>query len=117
MDHDAYETQMIDSINRHGEEAAKEKAAIKLDRVITKNDTRTVVRGLKRVFLALLTAALFGASVFGLITVATAHGYWAVGLFVASLLVMALAFILLYAQGIGTVINLESMGRTNERTM
>lgn len=109
MDHEAYETQMIDSINRHGEEAAKEKTTAKLDQVITKNDTRVVVIGVKRMLIALLTAALFTVSVIGLIAVARAPGYLAVVLFFASIAAMVMAFIFLYAQGITRI---ESQGES-----
>lgn len=98
MDHEAYENEMMDAINRHGEEAAEKE--VKLNRVVTKNDARTVVRGLKRTLLALLTAALFAIAVLGFIVVAKAPGYLAVVLFFASVLALICSFILLYAQGI-----------------
>ena len=100
MDHEAYENEMMDAINRHGEEAAEKEVKVKLNRVVTKNDARTVVRGLKRTLLALLTAALFAIAVLGFIVVAKAPGYRAVLLFFASVLELISSFILLYAQGV-----------------
>jgi hypothetical protein len=101
MDHEAYEKEMIEAINRHHDEVpTKEPVAANWSMVMNKNDTRTVVRGLKRTLLALLTATLFAISVIGIITVATVPGYAAVLLFFASILGLAAAFVLLYAQGI-----------------
>jgi energy-converting hydrogenase Eha subunit C len=109
MDHEAYENEMIDAINRHGEEAAKKEVKAKLSQVVTKNDARIIVRGLKRTLLALLTAATLALAVMGLITVATAPGYLAVVLFFASVLALIVSVVLLYAQGI---IRVESKGES-----
>jgi 1,4-dihydroxy-2-naphthoate octaprenyltransferase len=115
MDHEAYENEMIDAINRHGEEATKESAEAgkpKGNQVVNKNDALVVARGLKRTLIALLTAGLFAISVIGLIAVASAHGYMAVLLFFASLVGIALAFILLYAQGITYLNHAEGQGES-----
>ena len=108
MDHEAYEKQMIDTINRNAEEKSKKvEVCTSNSKVITTADKTTLKRGLKRTILALLTAIMFGFSVTGFITVATAPGYLAVLLFIGSLAALGGAFILLYAQGI---VNAESKG-------
>lgn len=109
MDHEEYENQMIDGVNRHAEERAGtyESATVAKKRVFTKTDARALRQGLKRTVLALFTAVLFALSVYGFIAVATVTGYWAVGLFLSAIVVMGSAFILLYAQGITHV---ESKG-------
>ena len=110
MDHEAYENEMMDVINRHGEDAAaKEETKAKWSMVMNKNDARVVARGLKRTLLALLTAAMFAIAVIGLIAVANAPGYLAVILFFTSILALGGSFILLYAQGI---IRVESKGES-----
>lgn len=100
MDHEVYENEMIDAINRHGETAANEAVKLKRDPILNKDDARAVTRGLKRTLLALLTAALFAIAVLGFIVVAKVHGYLAVVIFFASVLALICSFILLYAQGI-----------------
>lgn len=107
MDHEAYENEMIDAINRHGEEAVDE--SVKLNKVVTKNDAIVVIRGVKRTLFALLTIALFAISALGFITVASVQGYMAVVLFFASILGLVFAFVLLYAQG---VVHIESRGES-----
>lgn len=107
MDHEAYENEMIDTINRHGVEAAKGETKAKWSMVMNKNDARVLTRGLKRTLLALLTAAMLAIAVTGLITVAKAQGYLAVALFLASVLALIASLILLYSQGI---IRVESKG-------
>lgn len=105
MDHEAYENEMIDGVNRHAEEqftvsgefesmpAAKKSA-------FTKTDLNALKLGLKRTVLALITAFMFGLSVYCFIAVATSTGYWAVVQFLSAIVLMVLVFILLYAQGI-----------------
>ena len=113
MDHEAYENEMMDVVNRHGEAAIEEStetAKSKWSQVVNKNDARVVASGLKRTILALLTAAIFAASVIGFIKVATASGYIAVALFFGSILGIIIAFTLLYAQGITNKIPKESSG-------
>jgi 1,4-dihydroxy-2-naphthoate octaprenyltransferase len=102
MDHEAYENEMMDAVNRHKEEVNK-MTQVKWN----KNDTRVVVRGIKRTLIALLNAAAFAISVLCFITTATVTGYWAVLMFFVGLLTLAAAFMLLYAQGI---IRVESQG-------
>lgn len=112
MDHEAYENEMMDAINRHGEEAVDESAKPSnhmRNQVVTKNDAIVVIRGLKRTLFALLTIALFAISALGFITVASVQGYMAVVLFFASILGLVFAFVLLYAQG---VVHIESRGES-----
>lgn len=101
MDHEAYEKEMIDTVNRHAEEQGVQfETSIPQRAVITKKDTSTLKIGLKRMLLALLTAFLFGLSIFSFIATATATGYWAVILFISAIVLLGWAFVLLYAQGI-----------------
>ena len=60
--------------------------------------------------IALLTTATFAVAIAGLIFTAIAPGYVAVILFVVSLLVLAIALIMLYAQGIPAGAYEESKG-------
>ena len=107
MDHDIYENQMIDSVNRNAEEksklidALKNAAPAEKSSPFGKHDRSIVRKGLKRTLLALITAATFAVSVFGFIKVATAPGYLAVLVFFTSVVALWFAFVLLYAQGIG----------------
>ena len=105
MDHEAYETQMFDTVNRHSaERISRPKVAI-----VTKKDTSALKTGLKRMVIALFTALLFAFAVISFIFTATATGYWAVILFLAAIVELVWAFILLYAQGITRE---ESKGET-----
>ena len=106
------ENQMIDGVNRHAEEwtdfsgdTESTPAAGKSE--FRNRDVKTLMRGLKRTAIALLTLILFGLSVFCFIAVATAPGYWAVALFVSAIVLMVWAIIFLYAQGF---IRFESKG-------
>lgn len=101
MDHDAYEKHMIDEINRNAVEYtdAPERTNPKR-RVFTKADAKALRRGFKRMLLALLTALLFGLSVYAFVAAATATGYWAVVLVISALVLLLWTFILVYAQGI-----------------
>ena len=108
MDHEAYESEMMDAVNRRKGDANKQ-AEIKWSQVVNKNDARVVARGLKRTALALLNAATFAIAVIGFITVAKVTGYWAVLMFFVSLILLAASLILLYAQGI---IRVESQGES-----
>ena len=67
---------------------------------MNKTDFSILKRGLKRMTFALTTAALFALSVWGFIKTATSTGYWAVLLFIASVISLGVAFLFLYAQGI-----------------
>lgn len=105
MNHEAYENEMIDGVNRHageweqitfdyeGTDTAKSGPA-------KNTGVRILGRGLRCVVLALFTAAVFGLSVFDFIAVAYSTGYLAVALFICAIALLAVAFILLYAQGI-----------------
>lgn len=96
MDHEAYETQMFDTVNHHSAESvSRPKVA-----VVTKKDTSALKMGLKRMVIALFTALLFASSVISFILTATATGYRAVVLFLAAIVQLVWAFIFLYAQGI-----------------
>ena len=107
MDHEAFENEMIDGVNRHAEESGRFDGNIPKQAVITKTDTLTLKMGLNRMVLALFTAFLFGLSVFSFIATATATGYWAVILFISAIVLLVWAIIFLYAQGIADV---ESKG-------
>ena len=108
MDHEAFEKEMINSVNRHSEkwdqitfdgEFPEEVNNHKV-KVFDKKDASALKTGLKRMTVALATAFLFALSIFCFIITATATGYWAVILFFAAVVHMVWAFILLYAQGI-----------------
>jgi hypothetical protein len=77
---------------------------------MNKTDVKVLKRGLKRMGLALLTAALFAISVISLIKVATAPGYLAVLLFIIAILEMVMAITFLYAQGLSPKVSNESQG-------
>jgi hypothetical protein len=105
MDHEAYENEMIDSVNRHADEKdlyadAFESTVTTKKSVFAKTDAKALKLGLKRTLLAIFTALLFALAVFCFILVATAKGYWAVMLFFAALAFMGCGYIFLYAQGI-----------------
>ena len=67
---------------------------------MNKIDGKILARGLKRMVLALITAFLFGLSVYAFILTATATGYWAVVLFLSAIALLGGSFIFMYAQGI-----------------
>lgn len=105
MDHEAYENEMIDSVNRHADEKdlyadAFESTVTTKKSVFSKTDVKTLKRGLKRTMLAVLTGALFALAIFCFVQVATARGYWAVMLFFCALTFLVCGYIFLYAQGI-----------------
>lgn len=79
---------------------------------MNKTDVTILKRGLRRVGAALLTTATFAVSVLGFIVTAIVPGYLAVLLFLASVFATAIAFTLLYAQGINHKINPESQGES-----
>ena len=96
-DHKAFEEQMIATVNSHAKEKSEHsKVSTLKNALITKKDVATLKIGLKRMAVALLTAFLFALSVFSFIATATAAGYWAVALFLAAIVLMGWAFILLY---------------------
>ena len=70
---------------------------------MNKHDLKVLVRGLKRVGVALLTAAFFSASILGFVATAFFPGYIAVGMFLVSLFWLLMAVVLLYAQGLTRV--------------
>ena len=77
---------------------------------MNKTDAIILKRGLRRLGIALLTTATFVIAVAGLIFTAIAPGYVAVILFIASLVALAIAFTMLYAQGLPAGANVESKG-------
>jgi uncharacterized membrane protein YphA (DoxX/SURF4 family) len=95
---------------RLGEETPKKTGKANWKMVVTKTDTKAVAIGLKRTLLALMTLMTFGVAVFGFIRTASSYGYAAVVLFFASVLVMIVSFIFLYAQGITNKTSEESKG-------
>ena len=66
-------------------------------------DVKIFLRGLKRVGVALLTAAVFSLSLFGFVATAAFQGYIAVVVFAASLIWLWMTVVLLYAQGLNRV--------------
>ena len=101
MDHKAFENEMIDAVNRNAEARSKRvRTAAPESKVFTKKDVAFLKIGLKRTGIALLTIVLIAMAVAGFIATATATGYWAVILFLLSVVISILAFIFLYAQGI-----------------
>lgn len=104
MNHDAYENQMINSVNRHADGDIE---IIPVTNQFTKTDAKSLWLGLKRVIVALLTAASFALTGYTFYAVATATGYGAVALFIAALVLTLWSFALLYAQG---VVSAESQG-------
>ena len=81
---------------------------------MSKSDVKTLKRGLKRMVFALVTAALFALSVWGFFITASAPGYLAVLMFLASVLWMAMAVTFLYAQGITRKMTAERKDEKNE---
>ena len=79
---------------------------------MNKTDVKILMRGLKRVGVAILTTAIFVSSVVGLIVTATAPGYLAVLLFLLSIAGLLASFVLLYAQGINRRIIKEGKGES-----
>lgn len=115
MDHEAYEKQMIESVNRNAEEASKPLdvgTSEKVNSVVGKRDTSILKRGLKRTLLALVTVGLFAISACGFFKTATTPGYLAVLLFLLSVFEMMAAVTLLYTQGITNTMHTESKGET-----
>jgi hypothetical protein len=105
MNHEAYENEMINGVNLHGrvsDEITFDNEDTDTVKSVPVKHTglKTLGRGLGRVALALFTAATFGFSVFDFIAVAYSTGYLAVALFICGIIMLAVAFILLYAQGI-----------------
>lgn len=108
MDHDVWEDSLLETFERR--EEAKSSSNVRKIQFMNKADTRTVVVGLKRTLLALLTILMFAATILGFVVVASAHGYMAVLLFFASILGLIVSYILLYAQGIVSARIQESKG-------
>lgn len=105
MDHNVYENQMIDGVNRNAEEknhhtSTQEEPVVATASLFTKTDATALKRGIKILLVALLTAAQFALAVFCFIKVATTTGYWAVILFLGAILLLVWAFVFLYALGI-----------------
>lgn len=77
---------------------------------MNKTDVKILKRGLRRVVLALLTTVTFLVAVAGLVAVVFLPGYAAVLVFIASLLVLATAFGMLYGHGMNPRTHTESTG-------
>ena len=115
MNHDVYEKEMIDGVNRHANGTINPSNNVTPKaKVVTKTDKKALKMGLKRMAVALLTALTFGASFAGFVGVVTLPGYLAVVLFIFSVMLMAIAVTLLYAQGINPKKSGESAGSTND---
>ena len=99
MDHEAYEKQMIDHVNRNSA-----KKSLK-NEVITNADRMALKIGFKRTLLALLTTLIFALSLAGFVMTAIVQGYLAVVTFMASIVVLMFAISLLGAQGISRTVN------------
>jgi ABC-type polysaccharide/polyol phosphate export permease len=103
MNHDAFEQEMIDTVNRHAEETStstnESTAAVKKS-VFTKTDVMKLKLGVKCTALALITALLSVLAALCFIAVASATGYWAVALFFIAIVLLFWAIVFLYAQGI-----------------
>ena len=112
MDHEVFEKEMFDGVNRHAEENSKcSKSTVTMKpRLFTKKDAANLTKGLRCMVFAIFTAGMFAVSVLGFIKVTSVTGYLAVGLFVASVLSMVTAIIFLYALGIIVKAPAESQG-------
>ena len=80
---------------------------------MSKTNVKILKRGLKRIALALLITASFALAVAGFIGVAFTSGYLAVLLFLASVLVLAIAFVLLYGYGMNRPPHYERKDENN----
>ena len=103
MDHNAYESQMIDSINRHAEEQSQLTGTVEnapKEKVFTKDDALTMSRGIKRMVIAMVTAALFALAVNSFLMISTKVGWLAVVAFLGGIILLLIAVFLLYVQGI-----------------
>ena len=102
MDHDAYEDQMFDVVNRNAEERADAHAEVTptKEKAFDKRDAQTLWRGIKCLILALITAALYALSVNSILLVSTKVGWWAVVAFLAGIILLIFATTLLYALGL-----------------
>ena len=103
MNHEAFEKEMIDTVNRNAEEKKQHTDTTVHKSVFTKTDVLAFRVGLRRTLFALITAAIFAFSVFCFIAVAMVHGYLAVALFIVALMALGFSFLFLYAQGITRV--------------
>ena len=112
MNHEVFEKEMIDGVNRHAEEQRKHSASTVTTKLslFTKTDATTLKRGLKRMVIALFTAVLFAIAIFGFIVTAIATGYMAVMIFLTSVVILGCAFAFVYAQGITRWTLVESQG-------
>lgn len=100
MNHEAWENDMIDTFDQRNQESTQNSQEKKRVRILSKEDSAALVIGLKRTLLALITIALFAASVAAFIGVAYMGGYAAVGMFFAAILTSIATFTMLFAQGV-----------------
>lgn len=99
MNHEAWENDMIDTFGQRNQEPTQNSQKKRV-RILSKEDSAALVTGLKRTLLALITIALFAASVAAFIGVAYMGGYAAVGMFFAAILTSIATFTMLFAQGV-----------------
>lgn len=112
MDHEVFEKEMFDGVNRHAEENSKcsENTIPVKRRLFTKKDAAYLAKGLRCMVFAIVTAAMFAISVLGFIRVASLTGYLAVVMFIVSIASLVTAIIFLYALGILVKAPVESKG-------
>lgn len=77
---------------------------------MNKTDITVLKRGLKRMVIAILTAALSAVSIYGFVVVASLTGYRAVIVFLLAVVAAYWAFVLLYTQGSTRKTNAEEQG-------
>ena len=112
MNHEAFENEMFNSVNRHSGELDHVTFDHEIPDTVksnpAKNETlKTIGRGLYRMIMALCTAGLFAFSVLDFILVTKETGYGAVLMFFAGILMLFAAIGALYVQGI---VGKESQG-------
>ena len=102
MDHDVYEEQMIDMVNRHADESAKAqpKVAPAQESVSAKLMAMTFWRGTKTLILALITVAIFALTANSFLMVGSKAGWWAVVAFLGGIVLLFFAAAFLYALGL-----------------
>ena len=112
MNHEAYENEMINGVNRH----AGEWNYITFDNETTdtvesvpvkRTGVKTLGRGLCRMIMGLITAGIFGISICDFILVSRETGYRAVAMFFAGVVMLLSAIAAVYGQGI---VGKESQG-------
>ena len=101
MDHDVYEEQMIDMVNRHADESAKAQPKVTTqEQVSGKLMAMTFWRGTKTLILALITVAIFALTANSFLMVGSKAGWWAVVAFLGGIVLLFFAAAFLYALGL-----------------